>query len=1002
MPLPERHTELAIDVETYSSNSIKFGAEKYADAPDFEILIISYQFFETVKQKDPTLPEGVSWSIVPNSEQPICTMDLLNDGMSKPSSLDQLKEFYADTEHLKFWNALVDPSVTKTAYNAKFERTTLRKLTGQQMPANQWKDTMILAASLGLPRSLAAVGNALNLKEEDKKMKEGKSLIHYFSLPYTDRKTGKQCRHIPTPDNAEDWKKWQTYLEYNKQDVQTEHTILKTLIRFRPNDNEEKLWQLDQKINDRGVCLDIPMAKNIVNFEAKESEKKLNEARAITGLSNPNSVPQLLEWLTHSVQPRDLFYCINSLDVNQLRQILQMNQQSKTNKLSPDLQRFLLTYIRFPKLKGIPIHDKNDPNVELYGPHSLKEIENFHPAKPSGNLKRLKKLLAGITKNALQNCGRAEIGLIDDPDVADCFTALAPKIHSVNPDMDSLEALINNYVPDTIDWSLEDIQDIADNEALNDNPEYEKDYKLYNNFIDFYNSLRLPLDFSARREGYSKADPSEDAILYPTEYRNELQKFLEANGKIVIENLSKATVAELLDRFHDDPDMTDICTVLQLRQALSKTSIKKYQTMIDTATYDPQKGEYRAHDLIQFYGARTGRFSGAIIQPQNLARNTVPDEVLDKAHHLVQTNQLDALKSDEFKETPETLLSQLVRTAFIPSPGHTFIVSDFSAIEARALSFIAGVDWRINAFKEGKDIYCESASKIFGKPVVKHGVNGELRAQGKVAELACGYGGGVGAMKRMDFAHVIDNDKKYQDIVNSWRKESPEIPQMWSDFEKAAKDAVANATSPKKYNIPFYVYQSNQNTNQPVSSKSEDSQRVYGTSTGAKYKNKGFYFYITSIPVPDSEGHAETKILRMHLPSGRCMSYWDPCDDTENKFGEKSLSFMVQNQTTRKWERQEWWGGTFVENAVQAYCRDLLCIKMAKVESNPAYNVVFHIHDEMVVDVPAAQEKQAFQDIDNIMSESVDWASDCQLLNNKVYTLPLKGGTYQCDFYRKD
>lgn len=1012
--MPTTHQELAIDVETYSSNNIKFGAEKYVNSEDFEVLIVSYQFFQTKETKNLKVPQYIQWDFL--SEEPIQTIDLLSLHCSQPSSLSHLIQIMPD--HRRFWEALVDPTVTKTAYNAHFERTTLRALTQEVMPPEQWKDTMILAASLGLPRSLDAVGKALNLKEEDRKMKEGKALIRYFSQPYTDRNTKKICRHFPS-DSPEDLKKWQTYLTYNKQDVQTEHTILKKLLRFRPNPNEERLWDMDQKINDRGVCLDIPMARNIVAYEDTRTKQNLSKAQEITGLSNPNSVPQLLNWLTITAAS-DFIFCLSSLNTDQIGTILSENQKlSKDQQLSDELIHLLTTYRDRPRLKGIYSDDPKfgpdfsqqvtikDPDYQVQTISYIEAIrEQYHqnpkgspkdshlpgqkPSdKVSGNQKQLVRRLAQYSQLlAITYMDNIEVPF-QSPNVPDILQQSETWLKS--------------------SWTLNKITALVDTPEIQTDLRWQKIYTQGNQLLSFIRSLQLPLDFSARKDGYSKSDTSEEAFRYDPALAEELRTWLTKQGKIVISNLSKATVSALLEDprlLQPDSDHKEICddirTVLKLRQELSKTSIKKYETMLNTATYNSRTDEYRGHDLIQFYGARTGRFSGAIIQPQNLARNTIEDARLDDAHIAAQTNQLTKLENREkFPEGPENILSQLVRTAFIPSKDHSFVITDFSAIEARALSYLAGVDWRIQAFREGKDIYCESASQIFGVPVVKHGVNGELRAQGKVAELACGYGGGTGAMKRMDFNHVINNDEKYQEIVQKWRDSSPQIPQMWRDFESAAHEAIKLGPH-CTYAHPTYVYRHDPDYRYKPYQPTTEIYGTYAKSPSEKQDPRtGFYFYIDfvdSIP-----------LLRLHLPSGRFMTYWGPkINQITNAYNQAtdSITFLVQNQTTRKWERQEWWGGTFVENAVQAYCRDILCAKMTQVEANPDYAVVFHIHDEMVVDVPTAQLKQAEQTIDNIMAQPVSWASNGRLISSsgssKNVTLPLKGGTYTSSYYKKD
>ena len=645
---------------------IKNGAYAYSEAPDFEILLISYKFSDEDKVK---------------------LIDLTDD----PEEL----------ENLRFWDALTDPEVVKTAYNANFERTCLAKHTGEAMPPEQWRCTMILAVQLGLPRSLAAVGPALGLTEEEQKKKTGAALIQYFCKPCKPTRTNGQ-RTKNTRLNAPE--KWELFKEYNIQDVVTEQIILKRLRDFRPDQSEQDLWTLDQEINDRGVLLDIPMARSIVEFDTERSADLLAEAQQITGLKNPNSLAQLKPWL---------------------------------------------------QSHGLPVYSLRKDDVS---------------------------------------------SILGDPDISD-----------------------------------------------------------------------------------------------------------------------------------------EVRRVLEIRQTLSKTSVKKYQTMLDIAGEDD-----RARGIMQFYGGHTGRWAGRSLQPQNLARNTMPDDELDVAREFVKMGDFESLEMI-FGE-PAPIFSQLVRTAFIPSPGNRFVVSDFSAIEARVIAWIAGEEWRLNVFRNDGDIYCESASHIYHVPVVKHGINGELRQRGKVAELALGYGGAVGAMKQMDTTGSVP-EEEMQGIVTQWRAESPKIVRMWRDCQNAAVSVI----------------------------RGNQTKRVLRSLQGIE-------FYVKLV-----DG---TPVLFIRLPSGRPIAYWDPkVMDTE--MGPR-ITYMTQNQTTRKWERCETYGGKLTENIVQSVARDCLAEKMKQL-TGQGYNIVFHVHDEMILDVPR-EDKQAAKLVDKIMAEPIDWAPG----------LPLKGGTYECDFYRKD
>lgn len=397
-----------------------------------------------------------------------------------------------------------------------------------------------------------------------------------------------------------------------------------------------------------------------------------------------------------------------------------------------------------------------------------------------------------------------------------------------------------------------------------------------------------------------------------------------------VTTLTKADVRELIETTEDKV----VRRVLQIRQHTGLSSIKKYQAAIDIANADGY-----ARGLMQFYGGHTGRWAGRGLQPQNLVRNTMPDAELDAARQLVAAGEFEGLEM-VFGE-PAPILSQLVRTVFIPSEGRRFVVSDFAAIEARVLAWVAGEKWRLQVFENGGDIYCESASRIYRVPVSKHGENAHLRQRGKVAELALGYGGAVGAMRAMDSSGSIDEDDMAQ-IVREWRMASPSIVKLWRELENAAVQVITGTQNVRK---------------------------VRGLRLRCATVNG-------------------TRVLLIKLPAGREIAYWGAgCE--EGQFGPRVV-YMSQNQTTRKWEPCETYGGKLTENVVQSIARDCLAAKMVQLHAQ-GFEIAFHVHDEIVLDVPREQ-KDAPETVDRIMGEPLDWAPG----------LPLKGGTYECDFYRKD
>lgn len=366
--------------------------------------------------------------------------------------------------------------------------------------------------------------------------------------------------------------------------------------------------------------------------------------------------------------------------------------------------------------------------------------------------------------------------------------------------------------------------------------------------------------------------------------------------------LDKAAVKELLKTAKDP-----VKSVLELRLMLSKSSVKKYQAMQTAACSDS-----RARGMFSFYGAsRTGRWAGRIIQLQNLPQNHIPD--LTDARETVKYGYYDEVEMF-YGDVPDTL-SQLIRTAFVPRPGYKFIVADFSAIEARVIAWIAGEQWRMDAFANGEDIYCASASKMFGVPVVKHGLNGELRQKGKVAELACGYGGSVGAMKAMGGDALNLTDAELKQIVTDWRDASPHITELWWAVDDAVKTAIRKKTTTETHGLRF-IYQS--------------------------------------------------KMLFIELPSKRRLAYVHPAIG-ENQFGGESVTYMGVG-ASKKWERIESYGPKFVENIVQAVARDLLMFSMQTLR---CCFIVGHIHDEMIIE---ADRRMSLEEVCRQMERTPAWA----------------------------
>ena len=381
----------------------------------------------------------------------------------------------------------------------------------------------------------------------------------------------------------------------------------------------------------------------------------------------------------------------------------------------------------------------------------------------------------------------------------------------------------------------------------------------------------------------------------------QMKGWLSDNG-LQMDSLGKKEVAAAIKTA--PPNLTE---VLSLRQQLAKSSVKKYQAMENAMCRDD-----RARGMFQFYGAnRTGRFAGRLIQLQNLPQNHMPD--LAEARSLVRDGNYKALEL-LYADIPDTL-SQLIRTAFVPQEGRKFIVSDFSAIEARVLAWLAGERWRMKVFEEGKDIYCSSASQMFGVPVEKHGINGHLRQKGKIAELALGYGGSVGALKSMGALEMGLTEEELQPLVNAWRDANPMITMLWWDIDRAVKTTV--------------------------------KQRIHTEVHCLKFDYKSGFLFMT-------------------LPSGRRLAYVKPRMGV-NQFGSESVTYEGVG-ATKKWERLESYGPKFTENAVQAIARDILMYAMQTLR---CCSIVAHVHDELIIE---CDRKVSLDEICEQMGRTPPWA----------------------------
>lgn len=408
----------------------------------------------------------------------------------------------------------------------------------------------------------------------------------------------------------------------------------------------------------------------------------------------------------------------------------------------------------------------------------------------------------------------------------------------------------------------------------------------------------------------------------------DIKKLIKDKTGDTVKSITKNNTEDLQEKYKDIPEIT---TALEIRQALSKTSIAKYQKMIDVANRDK-----RARGLFQFYGAGTGRWAGRLIQLQNLPRNYIPD--LDTAREIVKTGDLGFLSM--MYDSPSDILSQCIRPAIIPEKGYKFIVADFSAIEARVIAWLAGESWRMDVFRSHGKIYEASASQMFNVPIEDITKGSDLRQKGKVAELALGYQGSVGALKSMGALEMGIEEDELKPLVDTWRATNSKIVRFWYGTEEKAREAIVNRTTVQ---INKYV--------------------------------KAIY---------------KSGILFIELPSGRRLAYPKPRVVDHDKFpGRLKITFEGADSTTRKWGIVDTYGGKLVENIVQATARDCLAHSMLKLDKL-GYKIVMHIHDEVVIEIEEARDE--LERVCNLMGEEIPWAKG----------LPLRADGFECSYYQKD
>ncbi|MNM68467.1 DNA polymerase I, thermostable [compost metagenome] len=650
-------TILQIDIETFSSIDLTdCGVHRYVEAPDFEILLFAFAF------------DG----------DPVQVIDLTDFQDIPKDVMDALRL-----------------DVIKTAWNAGFERTAIARQLGIDCLPQHWRCSMAHAYTLGLPGSLDKASKALGLGEEAQKDAKGKALIKYFSVPCKPTQVnGGRLRNHPYHDPE----RWQQYIDYNRQDVVVERAVRNRLERYPVPDREWRVWALDQKINDYGIGVDRNLVGHAIACSQQYTERLLVEAKELTGVDNPNSLPQLKSWF--------------------------------------------------------------------------------------------------------------------------------------------------------------------------------------------------------------------------------------ADQGLLVESLNKDAMPELLDAAPNEKTKR----MLELRQEMGKTSVGKYDAM-QLGTCD----DGRVRGILQYCGAsRTWRWAGRRVQMHNLPQNHLED--LAAAHSVLASGDYELLEM--LYGAPPFVLSELIRTALIPSPGNRFIVADFSAIEARVIAWLADEQWVLDVFQGHGKIYEATASRMFGIPmdsIIKGHENYKYRASGKVATLACGFGGGAAAMEKMDKKKEIAAEQ-YDPLVRQWREANPKIKRLWYRTEEAAMEAVQTKGTVK-------------------------------LAHGVQYRYAG-------------------GVLFADLPSGHSLAYPSPEIKPDPKFGKDGLMFKAPDKTGRMVD-QRTWGGTLVENLVQAIARDCLAENLMRLDA-AGFAIPLHVHDEVILDVPDSV--SSVEEVTGIMGREISWAPG----------LPLKAAGFECEFYQKD
>ncbi len=949
---------LSIDIETFSDVNLgRCGVYRYADSSNFDILLFGYSI------------DGGSVKLID-----IC-------------SVEELPQFIID--------ALIDDDVTKTAFNAQFERVCLMKYLSRLLHRNiyldpsSWSCTEVQASMLGLPLSLVAVGKVLKLDEQ--KMDEGKALIRYFCTPCrATAANGGRTRNMP--EDAPE--KWELFKKYNIRDVQVEIAIREKLKKYPIPEKEQKFYILDQKINDRGLLVDMELVKQAVFCNKQFTVAATERAYELTGLENPNSVAQLKGWL------KERGVEVESLSKKAVTELIDETEGEVEEALKLRLLMAKTSVKKYEVVeRAVCLDGRVHGLFQFYGANRTGRwcLTGDHEVLTSEGWMRLDEWKGGNIacwspdtefisfqkSRTLEFDYEGEMYLLESQRCSQLSTPDHKMPYWNKNGFWSIDTILNLSkkrfsIPYTgrriTNCSLEHIE-LRILIMTQADGYYTKDGDLRFHFSKvrkierckrLLRGAEIIFTIHERNDSSVISIKSRMLPLWLRTFRNKTFQMwlLDESADVIFDEL------EYWDAYRCGPNSiqysttnkqnADIIQALANLSGRSATIVKKVRAnknwndayIVNIWLNPGGKNEIKNKPAKKFYRGKvycaetnTGFFvvrrngkvwitgnSGRLVQFQNLPQNHLKD--LELARGLIKEGRFEDVEL-LFGNVPG-VLSELIRTNFIPEEKYHFIVADFSAIEARVISWLAGEKWRLEVFASHGKIYEAAASMMFHVPVESITKGSPLRQKGKVSELSCGYGGGVGALKSMGALDMGVKEHELQGLIDNWRSANPHIVKFWWDVDRSAVKAVKERSKISTHGINF------------------------------TYKSG---------------------MLFVNLPSRRNLVYVKPRIGL-NKFGREGLTYEGIG-TARKWERIETYGPKIVENIVQAVSRDLLAEAMLRLDE-AGYKIAAHVHDEVICEVPIGE--GSVEEMCAIMAESPKW----------VKGLPLKADGYECNFYMKD